>query len=276
MLEIIGGGAARRGRAERFWYTAAIGAEPPALHTQDTVRYDGLSRASGRALRGEFSGLGPPACSNRRLSEGHSAAYYSLSSRIDDDKSYQQGRRLSSCARSKRDVVRCLALPRRQVAQSFGQRFLAPVTRHPIRRPHNPPRPFPTLRQTSRVQQPPRRRKSRHTNVPPVLPQQVKRAQLMRRLPAIDQLNPRRDGPVPIADQMLRDAARPTARPGQSLRPRNRKPPTPFPQRHRGSPSIRYAPGGFASTGRPVPAFRPAATPARPKAPSPATCRPYS
>ena len=119
------------------------------------------------------------------------------------------------------------------MAQSFGQRFLAPVTRRPSRRPHNPPRPFPTLRQTSRVQQPPRRRKSRHPNVPPVLPQQVKRAQLMRRLPAIHQLNPRRDGPIAIADQMLPDAAPPAARPSQSLRPRNRKPPTLFPQRHR-------------------------------------------
>ena len=95
-------------------------------------------------------------------------------------------------------------LPRRQVTQSFGQRFLAPVARHPIRRPHNPPRPCPTLCQTSRVQQPPRRRKPRRPNVPPILPQQVKRAQLMRRIPTIDQLNARRDGPVPIADQMLR------------------------------------------------------------------------
>ena len=96
------------------------------------------------------------------------------------------------------------SLPCRQMTQSFGQRFLAPVTRRTSRSPHNPPRPFPTLRQTSRVQQPPRRRKTRRPNVPPVLPQQVKRAQLMRRLPAIHQLNPRRDGPVPIADQMLR------------------------------------------------------------------------
>ena len=74
-------------------------------------------------------------------------------------------------------------LPRRQMAQPFGQRFLAPVTRRPSRGPHNPPRPFPTLRQTSRIQQPPRRRKSRHPNVTPILPQQVKRAQLMRRFP---------------------------------------------------------------------------------------------
>ena len=95
-------------------------------------------------------------------------------------------------------------LPRRQMAQSFGQRFLTPVTRCPSRRPHNPPRPFPTFRHTARIQQPPRRRKSRRPNVPAVLPQQVKRAQLMRRLPAIDQLNPRRDGPIPIADRMLR------------------------------------------------------------------------
>ena len=95
-------------------------------------------------------------------------------------------------------------LPRRQMTQSFGQRFLAPVTRYPIRRPHNPPRPCPTFRQTARIQQPPRRRKPRRPNVPPILSQQVKRAQLMRRFPAIDQLNARRDGPVPIADQMLR------------------------------------------------------------------------
>ena len=90
------------------------------------------------------------------------------------------------------------------MTQSFGQRFLAPVTRRPGRRPHNSPRPFPTFRQTACLQQPPRRRKPRDPNVPPVLPQQVERAQLMRRIPAIDQLNPRRDGPVPIADQMLR------------------------------------------------------------------------
>ena len=95
-------------------------------------------------------------------------------------------------------------LPRRQMTQSFGQRFLTPVTRRPSRRPHNPPCPLPTFRHTARIQQPPRRRKSRRPNVPAVLPQQVKRAQLMRRLPAINQLNPRRDGPVPIADQMLR------------------------------------------------------------------------
>ena len=93
---------------------------------------------------------------------------------------------------------------RRQVTQSFGQRFLTPVTRRPSRRPHNPPRPFPTFRYTPRVQQPPRRRKSRCPNVPTVLPQQVKRAQLMRHFPAIHQLNPRRNGPIPIADQMLR------------------------------------------------------------------------
>ena len=54
------------------------------------------------------------------------------------------------------------------------------------------------------MQQPPRRRKSRYPNVPAVLPQQVKRAQLMRCLPTINQLNPRRDGPISIADQMLR------------------------------------------------------------------------
>ena len=95
-------------------------------------------------------------------------------------------------------------LPRRQVAQSFGQRFLTPVTRCPSRQAHNPPCPFPTLRQTARAQQPPRRRKPRCPNVPPILPQQVKSAQLMRRLPAINQLNPRRDGPIAVADQMRR------------------------------------------------------------------------
>ena len=57
---------------------------------------------------------------------------------------------------------------------------------------------------TARIQQPTRRRKTRYPNVPPALPQQVKRAQLMRRFPAINQLNSRRDGPVAIADQMLR------------------------------------------------------------------------
>ena len=93
---------------------------------------------------------------------------------------------------------------RRQMAQPFGQRFLAPVTRHPIRQAHNPPRPFPTFRQTARVQQPPRRRKPRYPNVPPILPQQVKHALLARRLPAINQLKHRRNVPIPIAGQMLR------------------------------------------------------------------------
>ena len=88
-------------------------------------------------------------------------------------------------------------LPRRQMAQSFGQRFLTPVTRRPVCRPHNPPCPFLTFRHTHRIQQPPRRRKSRHPNVPPVLPQQVKSAQLMRSLPAIHQLNPAAMAPSP-------------------------------------------------------------------------------
>ena len=95
-------------------------------------------------------------------------------------------------------------LPRCQVTQSIGQRFLAPATRRPIRRPHNPPRPLPTFRQTARVQQPPRRRKTRCPNVPPVLPQQVKQGQLMRRFPAINQLNPRCYGLVLISDRMRR------------------------------------------------------------------------
>ena len=86
----------------------------------------------------------------------------------------------------------------------IGQRFLAPATRRPIRRPHNPPRPFHTFRQTSRVQQPPRRRKTRHPNVPPILPQQLKQGQLMRRFPAINQLNPCCYGLVPISDRMRR------------------------------------------------------------------------
>ena len=60
---------------------------------------------------------------------------------------------------------------------------------------------------TPRIQ-PPLGRKSRDPNVPPVLPQQVKQGQLMRRLSVIDQLNPRRYGPIPVADQMR-----------QSLRP---------------------------------------------------------
>ena len=166
-------------------------------------------------------------------------------------------------------------LPRRQVTQAFGQRFLAPVTCRPNRRPHNSPRPFPTFRQTARAQQPPRRRKSPDPNVPTVLPQQVKHAQLMRRLPAIHQLNPRRDG-HPHRRPDAPGAAPPTARPGQSLRSRNRNLPTPSLQQHRGLPSIRHVHYGFASTNRPVPAFRPEATPAPSKAPSPATCRPYS
>ena len=70
-------------------------------------------------------------------------------------------------------------LSRRQMAQSF----LTLVTPHACRRAHNPPRPFPTLHQTARIQQPPRRRKSRRPNAPPVLPQQVKQGQLMRRSP---------------------------------------------------------------------------------------------
>ena len=95
-------------------------------------------------------------------------------------------------------------LPRRQMAQPFGQRFLTPVTRRASRRPHNPPRPLPTFRQTARIQQPPCRRKTRRPNVPPVFPQQVERAQLMRRIPAVHQLNSRCNGPISIADQMLR------------------------------------------------------------------------
>ena len=113
-------------------------------------------------------------------------------------------RRNSRLCRSKRDVVRCATWPRRQMTQSFGQCFLTPVTRRPSRRPHNPPRPLPTFHQAARIQPPPRRRKSHCPNVPPILPQQVKRAQLMRRFPAINQLNPRCDGPIPIADQMRR------------------------------------------------------------------------
>ena len=132
--------------------------------------------------------------------------------------------RNSRLCRSNRDVVRCAALPRRQMAQSFGQRFLTPVTRCPSRCQHNPPRPFPTFRQTARIQQPPRRRKTRCPNVPAVLPQQVKRAQLMCRLPAIHQLNPRRDGPVPIADQMLRMLRPQLPSPVNHLRPGPERP----------------------------------------------------
>ena len=51
-----------------------------------------------------------------------------------------------------------------------------------------------------------------------------------------------------------------------TLRPKRQKTPRPPPQQ-RGLPSVRYAPGRFASTGRPVPASRPAATPAPSKAP---------
>ena len=75
--------------------------------------------------------------------------------------------------------------------------------RRPSRRPHNPPRLFPTFRQTIRIQ-PPRRRKPHCPNVPPMLPQRVKHAQLAPRFPAINQLNPRRYGPIAITDQMLR------------------------------------------------------------------------
>ena len=165
-------------------------------------------------------------------------------------------------------------LPRRQMTRSFAQHFSTPVTRRPSRQAHNPPRSFPTFRQTARIQQPPRRRKSRRPNVPPVLPQQVKRAQLMRRLHAIHQLNPRRDGPIAIADQrrwMLRPQL-----PG----PVNYfGPGTESPQRRPRSSAdcLQFgAPGGFASTARPVPASRPAATPVPSKAPSAATGRPYS
>ena len=59
--------------------------------------------------------------------------------------------------------------------------LLTPVTRPASRGAHNSPRPFPTFRQTIRVQQPPRRRKTRYANVLPVLPQQVKQGQLMLR-----------------------------------------------------------------------------------------------
>ena len=78
----------------------------------------------------------------------------------------------------------------------------------------------------------------------------------MRRLPAIDQLNSPRDGPIPIADQMRR-MLRPLL-PGlvNHFGPRNQKTPTLAPQQ-RGSPSVRFARCGFASTNRPFPAFRP-------------------
>ena len=168
-------------------------------------------------------------------------------------------------------------LSRRHMAQSFGQRFLTPVTRRPIRQAHNPPRPFPTFRQTSRIQQPPRHRKPRYPDVPPALPQQVKQGQLMRRLPAVHQLNPRRYGPIAIADRMLWTLRPQLLGPVNHLRPRTKSPQ----RRPRNSTadylqSVRYARYGFASTNRPVPAFRPAATAAPPKAPSAATGRPYS
>ena len=135
-------------------------------------------------------------------------------------------------------------LPRRQMTQYFGQRFITPVTRRPSRRAHNPPRPFPTFRQTACPQQPPRRRKSRYPNVSPILPQQVERAQLMRRLPAIDQLNPRRDGPIPIADQMLR-----TLRPLLPSQVNHFGPGSKRPQRHPRSSIADYLQFGSAATG---------------------------
>ena len=164
-------------------------------------------------------------------------------------------------------------LPRRQMTQSFGQRFRTSVTRRPGRRPHNPPRPFPTFRQTSRVQRPPRRRKPHAPNVPPALPQQVKQGQLMRRIPAVHQFNPRRDDPIPIAAKCAGCCAPCPVnhfRPGpESPQRRSRSGVADYLQ-------CQYAPGRFASTARPVPASRPAATAARPKAPSAATYRPYS
>ena len=133
-------------------------------------------------------------------------------------------RRNSRLCRSNRDGVRCPTRTCRQMTQSFAQRFLTPVTCRPDRRPHNPPGPLLTFRQTARVQQPPRRRKPRRPNVPPALPQQVKHAQLAPRFPAINQLNPRRDGPIPVADQMLRMLRSQLPGPVNHLGPRTKSP----------------------------------------------------
>ena len=52
--------------------------------------------------------------------------------------------------------------------------------------------------------QPSPRRKPHRPNVPPILLQQVKHAQLMPRFPAIHQLNLSRYGPITVSDQMRR------------------------------------------------------------------------
>ena len=98
-----------------------------------------------------------------------------------------------------------LDLPSRQMAQSFGQRFLALVTRRPIQRAHNPTRPFPTFRQTAclppTAAAPPQNPPSQCSADTPAA-YEIRTADAA--LPAIDQLNPRCYGPVPISDRMRR------------------------------------------------------------------------
>ena len=73
------------------------------------------------------------------------------------------------------------------------------------------------FRQTARIQQPPRRRKSRRPNVLPILPQQVKHAQLMLRsqLPSpVNRFGPAAQEPkalnaVPAAARIAFNSVRP-------------------------------------------------------------------
>ena len=95
-------------------------------------------------------------------------------------------------------------LPRVQMTQHLPQGFPTPVRPLSSGQCYYPCRMNLGLRQAGRCQQSPRCWPAVLPDIPPVLPQDMAMAELMRRLPAIDHLDARCDGRIPVAHRMRR------------------------------------------------------------------------
>ena len=129
-------------------------------------------------------------------------------------------------------------------APPLPQCLFAPIGRRPAPLPQYLRRILLRFSQTPGIQQPPRLRKTRRPNVPPVLPQQVEHAQLMRRLPAIDQPNPRCNSPIAITNRMLRLLRPQLPGPVNHFRPRAKSAQRRPPAARSGLPSFGTPPAG--------------------------------
>ena len=113
-------------------------------------------------------------------------------------------RRYSRFCRSSRDVVLKSVCPVSKCRNPCRKAFLTPVLRLSTGQGHHSPRPSPPFGHADRRQQAPRFRPAVPAQITPVLPQQMKVAQLMGNLPSIDHFQTGRDGPVPIAHHVNR------------------------------------------------------------------------